>query len=519
MSLRSHQLIFKKKNNTFSSLGKGDLVGCDISQHLAQHLTHNGGTVSTNMQDVVVKSSSDVKALTYCDLKSIHIIGLVDVLRLYPEYQQEFANDIQHDLTFNLREGYEAEHESDNNGPQLALPSISEDDENQSEGEQSPWASPMHNVPLLKSPAVTKKVTTVATTSQQLRHKRFLRRGNTLSSLRDRIVRQPATFSTSIDSLNDEDEDEGPGVGKKQAKVDTDLVTLHQNVTQLSIEVRNAIQALQDFTFSSIQSQADLNSRFPARSIPNLPGTQATNDPSINVETEQQSLTRSSSHPAEIWNREVVSLDVASHLEPFEDYRRCRKPSLNLPEKSSATQTDDCDFETVHRIVRANPRLVIAILGMNLQSKYQRLTLHGIEEQLRNGACILAETPTHEAICNGIPDNNKSTPPKYEKHVSIQSESANKRYSAGQFSINDDEDIEHQINLIQQGHGESCVIILNEDEMNDECHNGAGVKKRYSTLIVNKTPLTNRFSAGDAELAARGGSMATLPSTRSLKEM
>lgn len=35
--------------------------------------------------------------------------GLVDVLRLYPEYQQEFANDIQHDLTFNLREGYEAE--------------------------------------------------------------------------------------------------------------------------------------------------------------------------------------------------------------------------------------------------------------------------------------------------------------------------------------------------------------------------------------------------------------------------
>jgi hypothetical protein len=35
--------------------------------------------------------------------------GLVDVLRLYPEYQQEFANDIQHDLTYNLREGYEAE--------------------------------------------------------------------------------------------------------------------------------------------------------------------------------------------------------------------------------------------------------------------------------------------------------------------------------------------------------------------------------------------------------------------------
>lgn len=35
--------------------------------------------------------------------------GLIDVLRLYPEYQSEFAHDIQHDLTYNLREGYEAE--------------------------------------------------------------------------------------------------------------------------------------------------------------------------------------------------------------------------------------------------------------------------------------------------------------------------------------------------------------------------------------------------------------------------
>lgn len=54
-------------------------------------------------------SNRSTQALTYCDLKCIHLGGLVDVLRLYPEYQQEFANDIQHDLTFNMREGYEAE--------------------------------------------------------------------------------------------------------------------------------------------------------------------------------------------------------------------------------------------------------------------------------------------------------------------------------------------------------------------------------------------------------------------------
>ena len=37
------------------------------------------------------------------------ISGLVEVLRLYPEFREQFAEDIQHDLTYNLREGYEAE--------------------------------------------------------------------------------------------------------------------------------------------------------------------------------------------------------------------------------------------------------------------------------------------------------------------------------------------------------------------------------------------------------------------------
>ena len=85
-------------------------MGCDISLNLMHHGTNGqGGQSVTNNQDFILKSSSDVKALTYCDLKCIHIAGLIDVLRLYPEYQQEFANDIQHDLTYNLREGYEAE--------------------------------------------------------------------------------------------------------------------------------------------------------------------------------------------------------------------------------------------------------------------------------------------------------------------------------------------------------------------------------------------------------------------------
>lgn len=84
------------------------MVGCDINVHL-QHGNNGGGTTGSGSGDVVVKSSCDVKALTYCDLKCIHMQGLVEILRLYPEYQHEFAHDIQHDLTYNLREGYEAE--------------------------------------------------------------------------------------------------------------------------------------------------------------------------------------------------------------------------------------------------------------------------------------------------------------------------------------------------------------------------------------------------------------------------
>lgn len=45
-------------------LGKGDLVGCDISMHLAANSNGQGGQSSHNSagtQDVLVKSSSDVK--------------------------------------------------------------------------------------------------------------------------------------------------------------------------------------------------------------------------------------------------------------------------------------------------------------------------------------------------------------------------------------------------------------------------------------------------------------------------
>ena len=70
--------------------GKGDLIGANVS-----------------LDDRVIKTNADVKALTYCDLQCINLRGLYEVLDLYPEYSHHFVQDIQQDLTYNLREGHE----------------------------------------------------------------------------------------------------------------------------------------------------------------------------------------------------------------------------------------------------------------------------------------------------------------------------------------------------------------------------------------------------------------------------
>lgn len=72
--------------------GRGDLIGSDC-------LT----------KEEVIKTNACVKALTYCDLQYISLKGLREVLCLYPDYAQKFITEIQHDLTYNLREGHNTE--------------------------------------------------------------------------------------------------------------------------------------------------------------------------------------------------------------------------------------------------------------------------------------------------------------------------------------------------------------------------------------------------------------------------
>eukprot|EP00074_Homo_sapiens_P085943 XP_016861191.1 potassium voltage-gated channel subfamily H member 8 isoform X5 [Homo sapiens] len=122
-----------KDSMVLAILGKGDLIGANLS-----------------IKDQVIKTNADVKALTYCDLQCIILKGLFEVLDLYPEYAHKFVEDIQHDLTYNLREGHESDvisrlsnksmvsqSEPKGNGNiNKRLPSIVEDEEEEEEGEE-----------------------------------------------------------------------------------------------------------------------------------------------------------------------------------------------------------------------------------------------------------------------------------------------------------------------------------------------------------------------------------------------
>ncbi|XP_065799245.1 potassium voltage-gated channel subfamily H member 8 [Muntiacus reevesi] len=130
-----------KDSMVLAILGKGDLIGANLS-----------------IKDQVIKTNADVKALTYCDLQCIILKGLFEVLDLYPEYAHKFVEDIQHDLTYNLREGHESDvisrlsnkstvsqSEPKGNGSiKKRLPSIVEDEEEEDLGEETASLSPVY---------------------------------------------------------------------------------------------------------------------------------------------------------------------------------------------------------------------------------------------------------------------------------------------------------------------------------------------------------------------------------------
>ncbi|XP_059526152.1 potassium voltage-gated channel subfamily H member 4 isoform X2 [Myotis daubentonii] len=105
----SGSLEVLRDNMVLAILGKGDLIGADTIEP-GQEPGPGAGP------SCVLKTSADVKALTYCGLQQLSSRGLAEVLKLYPEYGAAFRAGLPRDLTFNLRQG------SDTNLPGTAAP-------------------------------------------------------------------------------------------------------------------------------------------------------------------------------------------------------------------------------------------------------------------------------------------------------------------------------------------------------------------------------------------------------------
>lgn len=114
--------------------------------------------------------------------------------------------------------------------------------------------------------------------------------------------KRTAQENDSVEEIEEEEEeetfkDEKPSNIKNSVeRLDTQVTSLHQDVATLSLEVRNAIHALQEMTYSTI-TQMDIHNN-PARSIPNLQNGGVSHPHMAN-----EYMTRSSSQPAEIWHR------------------------------------------------------------------------------------------------------------------------------------------------------------------------------------------------------------------------
>jgi len=128
---------------------------------------------------------------------------------------------------------------------------------------------------------------------------------STKSNKRSTSILQEAE---SVESIHEEvvKEEKPSNIRHSVERLDTQVSTLHQDVATLSIEVRNAIQALQEMTYTTITTQMDHHN--PARSIPNLQNG-VSNPHMVN-----EYLTRSSSQPADIWHRGSQHMKSMSDL-------------------------------------------------------------------------------------------------------------------------------------------------------------------------------------------------------------
>ncbi|CAL4139012.1 unnamed protein product, partial [Meganyctiphanes norvegica] len=324
-------------------LGKGDLVGTDVDMHLQ------------NGNECVVKSSCDVKALTYCDIKSINIPGLVDVLKLYPEYQQEFANDIKHDLTYNMREGYDSEAADLDMSMKHQLPSISEDDEERGSDfddfDRSPLAtsprSPLTPRTSTRFPFAHARDDDLGVGSPR-RGNRSRDRSNNKSALKTLSPTRHA-YHRSADELRNADH-----TNTHLEKLDTQLGSIHTDVGILTKEVRSALQVIKSFSHAVAASSTETcgNVSSSCTTIANTGNTMA----------------NSTSHGTNYM--QVARLTPLTRSTPSVFTSSQESPKKKKQSHTIGTQTDlpiDVPIVVLEAFVLAHRNRVIKLLGLNEQ--------------------------------------------------------------------------------------------------------------------------------------------------------
>ena len=91
--IKSGSMEVMEDDMVVAILGAGDLVGCDLEDHLL-HPNRN----------VITRSGFLVRALTYCELKAIQLEHLLELYRQYPEmFKTDLNSRILNDLTYNLK--------------------------------------------------------------------------------------------------------------------------------------------------------------------------------------------------------------------------------------------------------------------------------------------------------------------------------------------------------------------------------------------------------------------------------
>lgn len=249
----------------------------------------------------------------------------------------------------------------------------------------------------------------------------------------------------------------------------------------------------------------------------------------------EASIARSSSHPPEMWCREMNAFGEAipspNGTETYSEHMYRRKSIMSQKyseELSCSTQTENViDFETLEKVVLAHPHLVLKILGIeavfNNESEIKLYPLNTISEAASSGETISSKV--HEA------SNNNS---KSNTNGSIQMEDHKKTYppivySSNDFYTNNNTSISNnnissltplkqEVVPLLMDDGNETMGIMDDTSCSIVIDDNIKMLKQSAVNHVlrrqERVPAKNRFSAGDADKLEKG--LKNLPPSRSL---